>query len=361
MNMHDIHWEKMYAFAKRYYETYGHLLIHYDYRISEDGKELTKGTLEYDSESSIKLGSWIITQRKAYRSIGFGVMTEKRKQKLNSIGMVWELTQNGYESYKWERMYIYAKKYYEDNGNLLIPNNYCVDINGNEIDEETAIHSGKRIVKLGKWLFEQCHHYQTLPIVGEWKERFERLETIGMVWEEVPYEKDPWNNMFEYAKQYYQKHGHLLIPTHYRIDINGNELIKNTKEYNSKDSIRLGLWIVAQRRKYSADETEEWLFRKFKLNTIGMIWHNSDNRLKIVQLCEDYCIDLSSNRFLLNKSYLEILEKIKYLKDINQKAINNGILHPIFAMSDVNMQAIYGISMEYLTNKYGNEKCKVAI
>lgn len=361
MNKRDINWEKMYTYAKQYYEKYGHLLISYSYRVDETGKELLKGTLEYDSKSSIKLGSWIVTQRKAYKGIDHCVMTEERKQKLDNIGMVWSFGQHtDRENCKWERMFAYAKKYYEEHGDLLISSTYCVDLDGNELKKNVK-YSSKQIIKLGNWLYLQRRFYRESLNKGVWRKRFERLESIGMEWNSTPGFDKNWNNMFAYAKKYYEKYGHLLISANYRIDINGNELIKGTEEYNSKDAIHLGTWIITQRSGHCNDKTKKWMLKKARLDTIGMIWRDSNNRFSIIRLCEDYGIDLSSNQFLLKKAYLEILVKLEYLNDIDQKPMNNGILHPIFAMSDINMQAIYGVSMELLIGKYANQKCKVIL
>lgn len=66
-----------------------------------------------------------------------------------------------------------------------------------------------------------------------------------------------WDLMYEKAKQYYQKEGHLDVP----------------KKYKTSEGYSLGSWIAVQRRVKAGEQygtlTEE---RVEKLNGIGMIW-----------------------------------------------------------------------------------------
>ena len=57
--------------------------------------------------------------------------------------------------------------------------------------------------------------------------------------------------------------------------------------------------------------------------------------------------------------YKVLLAKINYLVSNNIPLINtNNELNPIFFMSDINMQVVYGISLEDLVKQYSNSNKK---
>lgn len=68
------------------------------------------------------------------------------------------------ENNHWNEIYILAKKYYKENGNLLIPFRY--------------ITTDK--IQLGRWIGTQRGNYRKNKLT---KDKIELLESIGMVWE----------------------------------------------------------------------------------------------------------------------------------------------------------------------------------
>ena len=70
----------------------------------------------------------------------------------------------------WLIKFSLAKKYFESNGNLLIPINYETE-NG---------------IKLGRWISKQRQYYKNKDTYKAnssfTQERIERLECIGMIW-----------------------------------------------------------------------------------------------------------------------------------------------------------------------------------
>ena len=94
-------WEKMYEYAKSYYEHHGNLEVSASFK--------TNNGYDYDENGTIKLGIWIQTQR------SYGTPESERGQLLSQIGMRWNT-----KRLSWEEMYEYAKLYYEHHGDLEV-------------------------------------------------------------------------------------------------------------------------------------------------------------------------------------------------------------------------------------------------
>ena len=78
----------------------------------------------------------------------------------------------------------------------------------------------------------------------------------------------------------------------------------------------------------------------------------SSNKNMIIELCNQYGIDIKINKSILSKSYYEVYSKLMYLIDNNISINNNGTLCDIFYMADTNMQLKYGVSIDVLVDKY---------
>jgi hypothetical protein len=213
-------WDEYYDLAKDYYIAHGNLFINKGY-VTKDG---------------IKLGEWIANNRASpKRKIRTYKLTEDRIKKLNDIGMMWEVENNG-----WDNNYEIAKNYFIVYGNLLVPQNY-IDKNG---------------VKLGKWIAKmrgRYHHKKGLSSLSE--EKVKLLDSIGMVWQVV----DPpdWEKWYDMAQEYYDIHKNLLIPS----------------TYVTKDGANLGRWLYRLKRVYDGKQkgilSAEMIA---KLEEIGMVW-----------------------------------------------------------------------------------------
>ena len=217
-------WDMNYLVAKQYYEEHGNLLIPRTYR----------------SESGYYPGAWLNTQRRIRNGMVPGILTDEQIHKLNQLGMVWD----SIADYQWEKAYKLAKRYYETHGNLDIPVRY--------IDKEDDM-------PLGKWLASQRKYKNTSYILQEdAQERIHRLDAIGMVWDVYDFR---WENNFQAAKEYYEKHGNLKI----------------SSKYVTEDGIALGRWITSLRTEYRKKQgpgtciTEEQIKR---MDGIGMIWES---------------------------------------------------------------------------------------
>lgn len=109
----------------------------------------------------------------------------------------------------WDFMYAEAKKYYEENGNLEIPKRYKTE-------------SG---YSLGSRLTTQRRVYSGAASGVLTKERIEKLNKIGIVWESA--RDASWNRYYEAARGYSTEFGNLNVPA----------------LYVTNDGVKLGLWI----------------------------------------------------------------------------------------------------------------------
>ena len=135
-------WDKHYSEAKAYYEENGDLLIPY----------------AYVSESGDNIGLWIRTQRTHYNR---GLLDKSRVQKLEAIGMVWDLKQQ-----RWLQNYKSAERYYRRNGSLSMSADY-VDENG---------------VKLYWWILDLRRAYRGKKKKNLSEQQIQMLNSIGMTW-----------------------------------------------------------------------------------------------------------------------------------------------------------------------------------
>ncbi len=156
-------WEQMYQAACNYYKKNNNLVVPIDYE--EDG---------------IKLGSWIHDQRNSY-----GNLSPERINKLNSIGMIWNVL-----TYMWEVYYHLATKYYESYGNLHIHRKFKTK-DGVTYDEEG--------LPLGVWLNTQRYNYQKGILSTD---RITKLSNIGMIWDIRLNQKEVKDLCLEYHINY---------------------------------------------------------------------------------------------------------------------------------------------------------------
>lgn len=214
-------------------------------------------------------------------------------------------------SSSWDVMYLEAKKYFEQYGNLAVKQQYI-----NEAG-----------YPVGRWVHTQRQNYKKGD-VSLTEERIEKLNAIGMEWQCV--EEKSWNVGYRYAKTFFEENGHLDIPATYvtengfalggwyrhvrlkyqegRLEEGYAEALENigmkwemltvrkwkqyyslAKQYQEENGnlnvavdyvtdagIKLGVWISAQRENYSKNRlTTEQIDA---LESIGMSWNRFDSR-----------------------------------------------------------------------------------
>ena len=222
-------WEDYYDLAKAYYEHHGDLEIKQTFK--------TNNGYEYDENGTINLGQWIERQRRRITP------ESEQGKKLLQIGMRFKNIRN---RLSWEEMYNYAKKYYEHHGDLEVSVKFKTN-NGYEYDENGTIN-------LGQWIFTQR---KTLK---QESKRRQKLLQIGMRFENK-IKILSWEEMYNYAKKYYEHYGNLEVPAKFKTN--------NGYEYDENGTINLGTWIFRQREKV-IPESE----RGQKLSQIGMRFEN---------------------------------------------------------------------------------------
>jgi len=111
---------------------------------------------------------------------------------------------------RWMLLYGYAKRYFEENGDLIVPMNYKIED-----------------YNLGTWIRKQRKDYKSGILL---QEKIELLKSIKMIWRIF---ETNWDIGFNYAKEYYKKYRNLDIRINYIIN-----------------DFKLGQWISNQRQSY---------------------------------------------------------------------------------------------------------------
>lgn len=287
-------WELMYQEAKQYKETHGNLNVSRRY-VTTDG---------------YCLGNWLCRQRMVYSGKCAGILTAKQISLLNDIGMrwydytsdswntyysalceykkehghldipVWYVTPDGLKvgkflanlktskstgrknkyltpdhiaaldnlgmiwskvDYKWENYYLACAKYHLDNHHLNIPVTY--------ISPEG--------LRIGQWLRRQRNlRYSRIPGTPLTDTQIQRLEEIGMIWEDV--HQTAWEKAYSRAVVFYQTHGNLNVP----------------KTYVDESGFALGSWLRRHKDRLANGKTQIKVTpeRRAKLDELGMNW-----------------------------------------------------------------------------------------
>ena len=225
-------WNERFTLAQKYYEKNGNLNM---------GNFKTKDGITYDEEG-FPLRKWLNRQRTQFN---LGELTEEHRQKLESIGFIFENINN----LKWNEFYEQVLSYLHHNKSLNIPKNFRT-INGCDMDE-----SGKN---LGAWWHIQITKYNKGTLSVEQSEKIKKLHDVLN-----EYAVLEWNTMYELAKKYYEKYNCLIIKKKYVLYDENNNIVDMTKLAN---------WISKQRRDYIAGKLSQERINKLK--TIGIVFEN---------------------------------------------------------------------------------------
>lgn len=228
-------WDLMYAEAEQYYIENGNL-------------EVSK---RYKTKTGLNLGNWLTVQRRVYNGRSYGILTQERISKLDSIGMRWESAQ----VVRWRNYYIAAKAYYEEFGNLLVP--------------ATLIYHD---IKLGAWI-SRVRRYRKYGMQYITPEQISELDKIGMIWSVIDLN---WEKNITAAREYFNEHGNL--------DVSCN--------YVTSTGLQLGAWIFSVRESYLNPNSKRKTLTKEQiqeLSDIGMKWKKKGDftwEAYYDQLCE---------------------------------------------------------------------------
>ncbi len=135
----------------------------------------------------------------------------------------------------WDYMYLEAKAYYEENGDLVVPAHYV-----------TASGYG-----LGCWVVTQRGIYNGTHEGSLTEQQVEKLNAIGMCW--LTANERIWQEQYAQAKVHFEKTGGLLPP------------------YKSTS---LKTWLYRQRKKHSENSLSQEKVELLK--TLGIQWETED-------------------------------------------------------------------------------------
>ena len=171
-SVRDLAWEEGYEHALAYFHQHGNLDV----------------PSRYASEDGYLLGSWITNMRSMYNGVRTrGSLSDERISQLESLGMIWNRLDFGFE-----QGYLAAARYAAQYGHLDVPVKY-VDEHG---------------FKLGNWLSSMRKKRESLE-----PSQVERLNGLGFQWESSYQIR--WDASYEEAKRFYKEHGHLKVPQGY--------------------------------------------------------------------------------------------------------------------------------------------------
>lgn len=207
-------WDRAYQELYGYYREHGTLSVPADL-LSSDG---------------INLAWWLYTQRGAYQD---NELTALQIKKLESLGISWAPFEE-----RWEYMYDLAAAYVRQHGDLMIPHDYITD------QQE----------RLGGWLARQRELYRRKELEPR---RIRRLEQLGIQWEP---KKMRQRRYLEAARAYQKAEGSLEVPFN----------------YITKDGLRLGEWLAAQRKRYRAGRLDGQMIQE--LEGLGIRWESYSSR-----------------------------------------------------------------------------------
>lgn len=238
----------------------------------------------------------------------------------------------------WDHYYLAAKRYYAENGDLVVPRRY--------VTEEG--------LSLGNWILTQRKVRAGKQLGTLTESQIKKLDSIGMVWENILERR--FDTYFEAAKQYYSEHGDLLVPV----------------KYTTEDGLNLGVWIANLRQQYANGEAASVLDaeRIERLNEIGMVWDAisytwEQNYTHALEYYKEYgsianvpCSYRTKSGFCLG-GWLQNLRSARYCQS-SGRALTEAQIQRLDAIGmrwgnkfDAQWNQIYQVAKEY-HEKYGD-------
>ena len=177
----------------------------------------------------VKLGSWLQDQRTIFNK---GDMPKERVDRLEKIGVKLEQIRN----VEWEDKLNLLASYKAEFGHCRVPTR--------------TVYKG---VKLGSWLQNQRASFNKGDMP---KDRADRLERIGFVWDEVEYN---WEHYFAELADFKEKYGDLSVPP----------------DYKTKSGRLLKRWMTRQGASMNSLKPD----RIQRLDALGFVWNTKKTHL----------------------------------------------------------------------------------
>lgn len=236
-------WDDAYEYALKYFEYYDNLNVPIKFK-TNDG-------ITYDKDG-FKLGAWIHAQRKAYKGIGTGRLTNEQIERLNKIKMIWDA-----HEYNWNFMYDLSTKYYNYYGDLDVPINFKTK-DGINYDEDGYSLYG--------WIISQ-RAYKIENKLS--KSRIKKLDKLKMKWNAF---EDNWMIMYNLCVANFNYYGKLNIPARFKT--------KDGITYD-ENGYNLGAWLSTQKKAYKGTYKTTDINRIHMLDALNIIWFSENIDLKL--------------------------------------------------------------------------------
>ena len=123
------------------------------------------------------------------------------------------------------------------------------------------LYKGEEGQKLLSWIKSQRSIYYSNKEGLKYTEKITKLEQVGIV---CKHNDELWNDMYTLAVNYHDKYHHLLIPVY----------------YETEDNKKLGVWIRNQRKSYVKGDLS--LERINALEAIGMTWKVNETKWNLM-------------------------------------------------------------------------------
>ena len=289
----DYRWEENFSAAVRYHKKYGNLDV----------------PVKYVDDSGFKLGQWLNNLRGIRKKAETNTLTNEQISRLDSLGMIWEDRVDK----QWNDAFKALCDYYKKYNSLKVPFNYETE-NG---------------IKLQMWVNTQRRRYKSGKLS---EDRIKKLQSLGFEFEVI----DAWESKFQLAKDYYDVHGNLDIPSTYVVN-----------------DCHLRSWLTRQKRyaegKIKSNITPEQVE---KLKSIGLfdertnqdkIWH------KRYEIAKDY-FEEHGNLNVPNKAVYHDFQLGVWISKQRTANRNNELSQEKFDL----LNAI-GMMWENLTDKKNSE------
>ncbi len=194
------------------------------------------------------LRDWLLKQIQSKK-----YLSESRFQKLDSLGVDWELVIT--RDQRWEYMYLKLKAFYQQFGHSQVPQNW---------ENDKALANWVRVQRRMK----AQHKLRA--------DREQQLNTLKFVWHIQEVYDSSWQHFYEELRLFYQKHGHCRVPGHHK---------QLTSWLENQRTAKKNKVLSAKREKQLNDLGFIWSFEDIKKTA----WHEKYAQLAAFKKNQGHC------------------------------------------------------------------------